>query len=71
MTMSNDNTTLATRLERLVSSYNITSVIQALADLCESRAQHVADCWDDPEYARLWTNLARELTLAVVASRSV
>jgi hypothetical protein len=56
---------------RMVDKHGLTDVLVTLESLCDAKADHVAENWQDRQYARLWRRVAVKLGLAVVASREV
>jgi hypothetical protein len=48
-------------LEEYVDQGTLGSLIDALAELCHEKAEHVLTNWQDKEMARSWTRDARKL----------
>ena len=58
--MANRDLSLAElqQLERLVDVTNVQSVLQALSEICELKAEHIASAWSDRATAHLWLTAA-------------
>lgn len=52
-------------LERMVDSFDLAGVIDALADICEAKAEHVATAWQDTRTAKLWEVYAGALRVTL------
>ena len=44
----------ATALEALIDKYGLLAVMESLADICDSKAEHVAVNWQDCGLAKAW-----------------
>ena len=54
-----DSKQLTDAVESLVDSTNVKAVLSALATVCEDKATHVADTWQDLRLAREWNRAAK------------
>ena len=54
---------LKDRIEALVDSSDVDRVIDALAQVCREKAQHIDDSWQDPSLAREWTLAAKHIEI--------
>ncbi len=52
-------TNVATSLEALVDANGLANVLEALAELCDAKAEHVEANWQDVGLARLWRSAYR------------
>lgn len=43
------------RLEAMIDESGLGDVLDALAEICEEKAEHVESNWQDRSLARLWT----------------
>jgi hypothetical protein len=41
-------------LERMVDSYSLAAVVQAIGIICYEKADHVAENWQDEQLAKDW-----------------
>ena len=48
-------------LETMVDSYQLSGVILRLAEICEAKAQHIREAWQDADTANVWMRNARRL----------
>lgn len=48
-------------LEAMLDTYDITTVVEALADICSEKADHVQSAWQDLALAKLWDRNAQRL----------
>jgi hypothetical protein len=49
------------QLEDMVDAHNARHVIEALAEVCGSKADHIEENWQDKGLAKLWAHLAERL----------
>ena len=54
-------------LEALVDASNLTAVVQALSEICDAKAEHIATNWQDDPLARAWAWACGTLGVASVA----
>lgn len=62
MTMIPENSPEADGLEGLIDRYGLASVISALAEICDGKADHIETNWQDRVTARPWRRAARALS---------
>ena len=55
---------LTGKLEQLVEQASVESVLNALADLCWTKAQHIQSRYDDYELARAWRKVSHRIAIA-------
>ena len=48
-------------LERLVDAHGLTSVVEWLAEVCDLKAQHIRENWQDEGLAKAWDREAWSL----------
>lgn len=53
-----DNTPAMLALEHMIDSVGLSNVIAALASVCQDKALHIRDSWQDEPLARLWAKQA-------------
>ena len=51
----------AENLEKMIDSITLPQVLELLADICDAKAQHLAENWQDNRAAKLWTKNAAML----------
>jgi hypothetical protein len=52
-------------LESIIDQNSLSSLLQALAEVCEEKATHVLDNWQDKALAAEWTGAARKIERAL------
>ena len=41
-------------LEKLIDAYSLEEILDAIANICYEKAQHLRSAWQDPESAKTW-----------------
>lgn len=49
------------RLEAIVDAYGLAETISALSIVCNEKAGHIQETWQDAGLARLWANFSNKL----------
>ena len=65
-TATSEHTTTLAVLEALVDGFSLPTVVSALADLCDEKAEHVATAWQDTTLAKTWAQAAVALNRAAL-----
>jgi hypothetical protein len=53
-------------IEALIDRYNLAAVLEAVADVCEDKAQHIRENWQDEPTSRLWQYASRKVQATAV-----
>lgn len=56
--------TIIHKLESIVDTYSLREVLDALAEMCREKAQHVTENWQDTTLAETWGSAADEVQSA-------
>jgi hypothetical protein len=48
-------------LESIIDQNSLSSLLQALAEVCEEKATHVQENWQDAVLSREWADAARKI----------
>jgi hypothetical protein len=48
-------------LEGLVDGYSLTEVMEALAEICDEKADHILTNWQDEKTSKVWTHVALKI----------
>ena len=51
-------------LEALIDRHTLTAVLEALADVCEAKAEHLVSHWQDQQSAAIWAVAALKVSKA-------
>jgi hypothetical protein len=49
-------------LEDMIDKHSVQQVLFAIADICEAKAGHIAENWQDDASAKAWTAEARKIS---------
>ena len=49
------------QLEDMVDKDDLKSVLEALSEICDLKAEHLVSNWQDPNTARLWNRAGKRL----------
>jgi len=58
------NAPLAEQIESLVDQYSVKELLEALADVCCEKAEHLEANWQDGESAKPWRRTATRVEAA-------
>lgn len=58
-------TNLEAVLEAAIDRHGLAGVLQAIADLCNAKATHLEEAWQDKEQSRDWLRVERRLDTAI------
>ena len=56
-------------LEQLIDTNGLSVVLNTLADICNLKAQHIEEAWQDRELARAWIRAA--LAIGTVSNKVI
>lgn len=56
-----ERATISDRLESLIDQISLSTVLEALADICQAKGDHVRSNWQDTQTAKVWYATARKL----------
>ena len=68
--MLTDNTIDATELETMVDNYGLSGVLEALAYICQEKADHLSTNWQDARTAKVWMSDADRIQSVAVKVRA-
>jgi hypothetical protein len=55
------------QLERLIDRHHIFAVLDAMADICHGKSEHVLTAWQDVARSRAWAAAGRKLDAVSVS----
>ena len=50
-----------TQLECLIDKHSLSTVVQAIAEICWEKVEHARSTWQDEQTAKCWTRLGNRL----------
>jgi hypothetical protein len=53
------------RLEDMIDNHSLATVLDAIADICQQKADHLRENWQDDELAGSWDGAASALETAI------
>ena len=54
-------------LETSIDSFSLADVLEAIAEICREKAQHLSENWQDERTARLWEHAANRVERCAVS----
>ncbi len=49
------------KLEELIDSIGVGSVLEAISEICEEKAEHIESNWQDRVLAKLWQKVGKRI----------
>jgi len=59
---------LNNELEAMIDTHGLSAVISAISAVCDAKAQHIAENWQDESLANVWQEAANRLASDVQVS---
>lgn len=57
----NELSNVADELEQILDSSNLPAILEALAQICHEKAEHIRENWQDEPLARKWNRAGKAL----------